>query len=341
MKKNNKYILHIMNDLEGDISPADQKELKVWLETDVKNQQEYDLIARIVREGKQIEFPADPNVHDQWKTFVFPEDPLPKQNTFSPQWPAPTEWIRSLLQPRRLAYLALFILMITASFLWYHHSINSIEIITTANRQHKEITLSDGTTVYLNSGTELFYPKTFNSTTRQVKLTGEAFFDVAKSKSQFIVQTSEGTITVLGTRFNIWARNLQTRVVVEDGRIRLAANDHAGSIILAKDLMSEISQNQPPSKPRSVNVEELLGWRSGKLVFNRTMLSELAGEIERYYDVDITIEDQKLETKTITAVFDRLPLRNILYSICSTLDIQYKYENGKYIFYKELMPDDQ
>jgi transmembrane sensor len=177
--------------------------------------------------------------------------------------------------------------------------------------------------------------------TRQVKLTGEAFFDVAKSESQFIVQTSEGTVTVVGTRFNIWARNLQTRVVVEDGQIRLAANDHASSIILTKDLMSEISQNQPPSNPRSVNVEELLGWRSGKLVFNRTMLSELAGELERYYDIDITIENPKLETKTITAVFDRLPLKNVLYSICSTLDIQYKYENGMYTFYKELMPDDQ
>ena len=149
------------------------------------------------------------------------------------------------------------------------------------------------------------------------------------------MQTSEGTITVFGTRFNIWARDLLTRVIVEEGRVRLAAKDTTNSVILTAGLMSEISWKQLTSKPRFVNVEELLGWRSGKLVFKRTKLSELAGEIARYYDVDISIKNPKLEKKTITAVFDRLPLKHVLYAICSTLDLEYKYENGSFVFYEK------
>ena len=197
------------------------------------------------------------------------------------------------------------------------------------------VVLSDGTTVYLNSGTEFSYPKKLHATSRRVTLKGEAFFNVAKSKSPFVVQTPEGTVTVLGTRFNIWTREQKTRVIVEEGRVRLAADNDTNSIILTKNFMGEISHNQPPLKPKSINVEEWLGWRSGKLVFNRTPLSEIAGEIGRYYDVDIRVENPKLATKTMTAVFDRLPLKKVLYSICSTLDIQYKYENRSYLLYDE------
>jgi transmembrane sensor len=342
MMKNNEYIFHILNKLEGDISPDDQQELQAWLEADTKNQEEYDLIAKIVSQGQQMGFPADPNVNEAWNKFEFPEDPLPKKNTYPQQWLLSTlEWMASFLQKRWLAYVALFIFIIGASAFWYHQSTHSIETITTANRQHKEITLSDGTIVYLNSGTELSYPRKFSSTKRQVVLKGEAFFEVAKAKSQFIVQTSEGTVSVLGTRFNIWARNLQTRVIVEEGLVRLAGNDISGNVILTKNLMSEISQDQPPSKPRLINPEELLGWRSGKLIFRHTMLSEIMGEIGRYYDIDIAIENPELKTKTMTAVFDRLPLNKLLYSICATLDIQYRYENGLYIFYKKNIPSDK
>ncbi|MBN1997163.1 FecR domain-containing protein [candidate division KSB1 bacterium] len=340
MKKNNKYILHIKNKLTGDISPGDQKELTAWLEADPKNQKEYDLIAKIIREGKQMQFPADPDMKDEWKAFEFPKDPLPKRKTFYQPGSA-LERIASLLKSPRLAYAAFIIFIIGASAFWYHESTHSIEIFSTANHQQKEKTLSDGSTVYLNCETELSYPRKFAGKTRRVTLKGEAFFDVAKSKSPFIVQTSEGTVTVLGTRFNIWTRDLKTRVFVKEGRVRLAADDTTGSVILTRNLMSEISENQPPLKPWSVNAQELLGWRSGKLVFNHTKLSELAGEIGRWYDVDIFIKNKKLETKTITAVFDRLPLKKVLYSISSTLDIQYKYENGSYIFYDERLSDDQ
>lgn len=334
MKKNKKYILHIINKLAGNISPADQKKLKTWLAADEKNQEQYDLIAKIVSTGHQMEFPADPDIHDAWSRFEFPDDSLSKGHTFSQKRLASGEWIVLLLQPRRLAYITLFIIMIVASAFWYYHSTYSIETLMTANRQHKKIALSDGTMVYLNSATKLSYPKKFSEAIRKVTLKGEAFFNVTKSKSPFIVQTSEGTIAVLGTRFDIWARNQQTRVIVEEGAVRLEAKDSAHSVILTKDLMSEINQNRAPTKPHLVNAEELLGWRTGNMVFRSAMLSEIAGEICRYYDVNIKIENPELETKTLTAIFDRLPLNKVLYSICSALDIKYRYENGSYIFYK-------
>ena len=334
MKKNNKFILYIMKDLTGEISPDDKQSLNAWLKADSDNQKQYDLIANIIREGKRMDFPADPDLNYEWNTFEFPEDPLPDRNTNN-NWNSKLAGrLVAFLRLPQIAYAALGILLIVASTIWYYQNLHGIETIITANRQHKELKLPDGSMVYLNSGTKLTFPIKFTGITRQVSLSGEAFFDVIKSKDKFIVQTSEGTVTVLGTRFNIRSRNKHTRVIVEEGRVRLAANDTIDNVILSKNYMSEIYNNQPPSKPQSINAIEWLGWRSGKLVFKRATLSEVSGEIGRYYDIDISIEDPNIMTKTMTAVFDRLPLNKVLYSLCSTLDIQYRYENGKYILYK-------
>lgn len=334
MNKKNKFILYIMKDLTGEIPPDDKQSLNAWLKADLNNQKQYDLIANIIREGKRMDFPADPDLNHEWNAFEFPEDPLPEKNT-SNNWNSKLAGrLIAFRWPVRLAYVVLGIFIIAASIVWYYQNMHGIETITTANRQHKEFKLPDGSMVYLNSGTKLTFPKKFTGITRQVGLSGEAFFDVVESKGKFIVQTSEGTITVLGTCFNIRSRNKQTRIIVEEGLVRFSANDTTDNVILSKNYMSEINGNHPPSKPQLINVKEWLGWRLGKLVFKRATLSEVSGEISRYYDIEISIEDPNLLAMTITAVFDRLPLNKVLYSLCSTLDIQYRFENDKYILYK-------
>ncbi|MBN2423672.1 MAG: FecR domain-containing protein [Calditrichaceae bacterium] len=334
MKKKNKYILYIMKDLTDEITPDDKQSLNAWFKADSNNQKQYDLIANIVREGRRMDFPADPDLNHEWNAFEFPEDSVPERKT-SNNWNSKlTGRLVTFRRPIRLAYVVLGIFIIIASIVWYYQNMQGIETITTANCQYKEFKLPDGSMVYLNSGTKLTYPKKFTDINRQVGLSGEAFFDVVKSKDKFIVQTSEGTITVLGTCFNIRSRNKQTRVIVEEGLVRFSANDTTDNVILSKNYMSEIYDNHPPSKPQLINAKEWLGWRSGKLVFKRATLSEVSGEIGRYYDIEISIQDPSLMTMTITAVFDRLPLNKVLYSLCSTLDIQYRYENGNYILYK-------
>jgi transmembrane sensor len=334
MKKNNKKILLILEELEGRISPSEEKKLRAWLDADPGNLKEYNRIAKIVREGQRLEFPADPDIHEEWNDFNFPADPIPERNRLFKIKPSPWKIIAPLLKPRRLLYAAMILFLIGASVLWYYQSMHIIKTISTVNRQHKQITLSDGTTVYLNSGTQLSYPKTFSGSIRKVTLSGEAFFNVSKAKSEFVVKTPEGTITVLGTRFNIWTRNQLTRVIVEEGCVKLASDNKQDTVIITKDFMSEVRQNHSPLKPRSVDVQKLLGWRWGKLVFKRTTLHEVIGEISRYYDVDISIQGPQLQSRTITAVFDRLPLNKVLYSVCSSLNIQYRYNNGVYVLYK-------
>ena len=341
MNKKNQYTLQIMNQLEGRLSQREEKELSSWLEEDPKHREEYALIAKIVQEGRKKEFPGDPDVLEQWEKFVFPSEPAPGRNPLLAGFLSSCKQIGSILHPPRLAFAVLILCIIGASASWYHHSIHSLNTILTANRQHSHIQLPDGSTVYLNSGTELSYPKKFHGNARQVTLQGEAFFDVTQSGSPFVVKTSEGNITVLGTRFNIWAREKRTRVIVEEGRVRLTANAMDSSVVLFKNELSEIIQNHAPTQPVAAASEELPGWRSGKLVFTRTMLSELVGEIGRYYDVRISIHNPKLKTKTLTAHFDRLPLQQVLYAICTTLEIRYQYENGSYVLYSEKKQDDQ
>lgn len=335
MNKKNKYILHIINKLNNNISIDQQQELTTWLEADEKHQAEYERIAKIVAQGKKMEFPADPDVEAEWNSFEFPAEPEAKPGLISELRHRLSEVMASILRPRRLVYATVLVIILVMTALWYKQYLNIMETIATGNRQQSEITLSDGTHVWLNCGTSVTYPRNFSNRARSIELSGEAFFNVAKSKIPFVVQTTEGKITVLGTRFNVWARARETRVIVEEGRVRLSpANDSLNSVLLSKNQMSYLFKVGAPVEPQPVEANARLGWRHGRLVFERTKLAELARELERYYDVGILIENPELQSRSVTAAFERLPLEKVLYSIGNILDIHYKYENGLYVFYE-------
>jgi transmembrane sensor len=155
---------------------------------------------------------------------------------------------------------------------------------------------------------------------------------VTRDERPFLVITENARTTVLGTEFNVWARNEQTRVIVREGSVRFKSiNADDGDVLLLREEMSRITGNQPPQVPKRVDTERLLGWLEGRLVFEKTPLTEILDELERYYDVFIESADSELAQETLTATFDHLPLETVLSSICLTLGAQYRFEDEKYI----------
>ena len=102
--------------------------------------------------------------------------------------------------------------LITAFFITILISIPTIKMLNTVNiyssygPKTKTVSLNDGTKVHLNAGTTLSYSKNFNSTSREVTLNGEAYFEVEKGSSPFIILTDLAKVTVLGTKFNVRSR---------------------------------------------------------------------------------------------------------------------------------------
>jgi transmembrane sensor len=94
--------------------------------------------------------------------------------------------------------------------------------------------------------------------------------------------------------------------------------------------MSQVSGNVLPQEPQSVDTDHMLGWLENKLVFVRSPLKEIIGELQRYYDLPIETMNPELNEKTLTATFENLPIETVLSSICLTLDVQYTVDNETY-----------
>lgn len=168
-----------------------------------------------------------------------------------------------------------------------------------------KVTLSDGTVVRLNAGSSLTYPEQFAlNSERIVTLNGEAFFEVTKNKnSQFIVNTSEVAIEVLGTTFNVssYKEDNFTSCVLVEGSVKLLENNNKENTILLTPNEKSIWQKASKSfSVTSINTNYYTSWIHGELVFKNTPFSVIAKKIERYYDVKITNKNPLLEQQTFT-----------------------------------------
>lgn len=151
------------------------------------------------------------------------------------------------------------------------------------------VTLSDGTKVWLNSGSSLTYPEVFAGTERKVVLSGEAYFEVSKNEQQpFIVHTNRADVHVLGTHFNINAYNDEgvLKTTLLEGAVRLSAA--TASILLAPGEQGLITGSRPGIEKKRVNVNQEIAWKAGYFVFRNNTIGDIMRQISRWYDVEIT-----------------------------------------------------
>ncbi|MCG8603977.1 FecR domain-containing protein, partial [bacterium] len=205
--------------------------------------------------------------------------------------------------------------------------------VRTDYAQQLQLQLPDGSSVKLNSDSELEFTRAFHDSVRVVQLLGEAYFQVVKDQRPFVVITENARIRVLGTSFNVSSRDSETRVIVRTGKVSLQsaiASGHA-RVVLTADQMSECRGEGHPLQPVEVDTDHVLGWLEGNLVFERTQLRETVIELKRYYGVEIVLADSSLGFDTITGTFRNRSLETVLASICLSMDLSYSLEKGKYI----------
>lgn len=148
-----------------------------------------------------------------------------------------------------------------------------------------KLVLADGTKIWLNSQTTLKYPVTFNGEVRDVYLTGEAYFDVAKDQKPFIVNTPEGTVQVLGTQFNVKAylEEPAETVTLEEGKVRVEVNDGLFEDIIPGH-QAVINKNNRQLITKAVNTSYYTGWREGVFRFDGETLEGVMSALARWYD---------------------------------------------------------
>jgi len=188
--------------------------------------------------------------------------------------------------------------------------------------------LPDGSSGWLNSGSTIQYPVNF--TKRHVKVTGEAFFDVAKKNGkQFIVQTPALDITVLGTKFNVsaYSEDEYTEVVLEEGSVKLDGKSSTFSESLSPDERFVFDAKQKTGKIIPVDASLHSAWKDGKLVFRDQPLSAVLKKMERWYNVEFIMENEELQNYIYQATFQNETLEEVLKLLAFTAPISYKIQD--------------
>ncbi|HEY0054762.1 MAG TPA: FecR domain-containing protein [Pedobacter sp.] len=186
--------------------------------------------------------------------------------------------------------------------------------------QKKQLTLPDGSMVWVNAGSELKYPEKFEGKTREVYLSGEAYFDVEHDASkEFIIHTGKVVTTVLGTAFNIKEdKNKETVVVtVTRGKVKVANGTKELGIITANQQISFNSQDSE-SVQNQVNASKVIAWQEEELSFEDITFAEVAVRLEQRFNVEIRFVNDKLKTCRFTGkVQSTDKLEKILKVICA------------------------
>lgn len=229
-----------------------------------------------------------------------------------------------------LKIAASIILLIGIS--WITFSIlnqSKFETIQTSKFQTTEI-LPDGTTVYLNKNSKIEYPKQFALNTREITLSGEAYFNVAKdAKRPFIITAKETQIEVLGTSFNVIANKNDDKVevLVESGIVRLSVLNNNEKLVLTKGQFG-FSQNNSLNR-NEISDLNYLSWKTKRIDFNEAPLAYVINILNQTYTSNIIISDEVSSNFKLNAKFDKAPLDTVLKSICLAFDLEHDKKRGK------------
>lgn len=176
--------------------------------------------------------------------------------------------------------------------------------IQTAYGESRVLFLPDSTKVTLNANSTLRYASGFSKASREVWLEGEAFFAVVRKKDNrnFRVQTNELQVEVLGTRFNVNTRRGKSRVVLEEGKVKLGIpqGEKNSELIMEPGELVEVAAATRQIERKRVDVSNYSSWRMNKLFFVGTSLGEIAQLLEDNYGYRVQFHDESLKQRQFT-----------------------------------------
>lgn len=225
------------------------------------------------------------------------------------------------------------------------------------------IVLPDGSVVILNSGSYLRYPSTFDSFNRSAFIQGEAFFDIKKdSRNPFVVKTADITIKVLGTRFNVKSYNDEKTVetTLVSGSIEIYKNDSAsvdnnrifilkpnqqaiyekqtGDLAISEKAEKTNDQKLKPIRSflvqKKVDLDPVIAWKDNRMIFRDESFSELSKKMERWYNVEIEIQNEDLSKALFSGIFEKETVEQALNALTIATPFDYKMNKNKIIIYK-------
>lgn len=314
-----RFWILISRKLAGEASRAELTELDSLLQQNKDWQQKAEALTRYWRDRKD----KSTNIDEAWlKTYA---------RISGTDQAKPTQKSRTIFS-HLIRYAAVFIFLIAAASLFYfytnqHSSEQQYLVHENKKGERSQITLSDGTVVWLNVDSKITYPRKFNGSQREVELIGEAFFEVAKdSLKPFVIDFDLGKVKVLGTSFNVkaFAEDELVETSVLTGMVAFIPQKSAQEVILTPNQKAVYSKTAGTIQTASANSEQDIAWREGKLVFRAQSFAEIAKTLERTFNKRIIFENETIKNCRLTGTFQDNQLEEVIHLLAKTNDYEYE-----------------
>ena len=198
------------------------------------------------------------------------------------------------------------------------------------------VTLPDNSQVKLNSESKISFLDSFGDDSRLVFLEGEAYFDVQNGKHPFTVKNGDMIVQVLGTQFNVYAREQSFEIAVNEGIVKVGneiEDNFQKEVVLTAGQIISFDSEEHPGNPQIISNSQIPGWIHNKFIFAKDNLEDVCKEIERKFDIVIDLANSELGIITVTGVMEADNLSDVLATISLLTKRPYKFEKQRYIFY--------
>ncbi len=306
----------------GKLSSEEQAQLNQWVSKSAENAAELESYKALWTKSKSMVLSDAIDVEDALlKTKK--QIQLPKKGV--------RRWLILARQAAAVLLLSVGLTVLYNYFVAAPASQSVYQDVTTSYGTQTSFVLADGTKVRLNSGSHLHFPSSFeNMNERKIELEGEAFFEVSKNKEKpFVVTAKELSVRVLGTSFNVSAYNdsPELTVALVEGKVSLSKSGSSDDKELVALRPNEVATFSRDKNEIQVTKEKFMGnytaWQEGRIVFFGDPIEKVVHRLEKWYNVEIEIEDSQLYKSKITGTFVDESLEQVLSSLSISSPIEY------------------
>lgn len=205
----------------------------------------------------------------------------------------------------------------------------------TERSEYKYLVLPDSTKVWLNAASTLEFPNSFGPDKREVRLSGEAYFDVRHAENApFIIHTGKVSTTVLGTAFNIKAYPGQENIIVSvsHGKVRVNYGGDKTPALLTQGQQLKVNEIKESAITKKAALVETAPWKDGSLAYDGETMADIAADLERVYNVAVRVDNKAISAVNISTSFRRdIGIKEALHILCKLTDSQLLFSEGVYV----------
>ena len=290
----------IIRHLNDEASTEEQGELHQWLKEDPAHQSEFDDLRMLWNDSADAALHPF-NTENAWQK-VSPKISIANKSKVIPMFP----WKKAIA-------IAASVLVIAGIFYFYNKTSKTEWKVIMAGVSNKSIQLPDGTIITLRNGSSLSIPDNYGKDSREVRLKGEAYFEVKHDENNpFYITTSKSLIRDIGTAFLVESNDSIEQVMVTEGKISISDKaDKAKELIVGAGETAILKDQKP--KLKILESKNALAWKTNVLVFDNTDLHLVAEDLKDYYNVDVQLsQDLQPDSILVTAQFSNESLENVI-----------------------------